>query len=93
MEVEDRAKAKKLQEEADERCQQEAEEEEQGLDDTTLWLMDMVGVRPESTRRKATPIVFKITDAENIDRKFRKIFPAACGLFNIIYWGYCLNQD
>ena len=42
MEVEDRAKAKKLQEEADERCQQEAEEEEQGLDDTTLWLMDMV---------------------------------------------------
>lgn len=35
-----------------------------------------VGVRPETTRRKATPIEIKLTDAENIDRKFRKIFPA-----------------
>jgi len=42
MEVEDRAKLKKLQEEADERCQKEAEEEDETLDDTTLWLMDMV---------------------------------------------------
>jgi hypothetical protein len=42
MEVEDRARLKKLQEEADERCQKEAEEEDETLDDTTLWLMDMV---------------------------------------------------
>ena len=90
MEVEDRARLKKLQEEADERCQKEAEEQDETLDDTTLWLMDMVtqsserikftflkvGVRPESTRRKATPIVIKVTDAENTDRQFRKIFPA-----------------
>ena len=42
MEVEDRARLKKLQEEADERCQKEAEEQDETLDDTTLWLMDMV---------------------------------------------------
>ena len=49
MEVEDRARLKKLQEEADERCQKEAEEEEdETLDDTTLWLMDMVTQSDES---------------------------------------------
>jgi len=49
MEVEDRARLKKMQQEADERCQKEAEEEDETLDDTTLWLMDMV---TQSSARK-----------------------------------------
>ena len=56
----------------------------------------MVGVSPTKvTTVKVTGTMPKTTpmsQAEQLDVKFRKIYPVAYGLFNFIYWGYYLGK-
>lgn len=50
----------------------------------------MVGVKVEATVTKSQPAK-TLSNAENIDVKFRKIYPAVYGMFNIVYWSYFMN--
>ena len=54
-------------------------------DELTLWLMDMTGASIE-THAPIHKITKPGTTGELLDTKFRKIYPAVFGAFNIIYW-------
>jgi hypothetical protein len=80
------------------------EDESEKVDELTQWLMgrqifffqnkhcfiDIVGLKSESEK----PVIIMVRESSNaeiLDEKFRKIYPAFFGMFNIIYWGYFMN--